>query len=557
MNEPFYIKVTSPQGTISQKEIAADCLTLGRSSRNDIVISDILASRFHAEIIRKSDAFYARDLGSKNGTLLNGKLLKNEIELKNGDEIKIGKWSILFHVGIPQEPLVHVDVSEPAIRENYAIDFHTTTVDAPLFISELKSDKSGRMLSGRIASAVYEFGLKLVSLRDLDEVLNEVVSRLIELTDAERGLIYFLDEKTGSLHQKAAVAKENVEKDLKSLSKTITNLVLKEKKSVMAYDALLDERLKKGESIIGQQIRSIMCAPIWSEEKILGMVYIDSQTKPNLFSEDDIQLMTVFTNMIAIKIENLTLFEEALQKRAMDKELASAIEIQKNLLPSSVPDIEGYDIGALNLACKGVGGDYYDFLSDREEGLGIVIADVAGKGLSAALLMSNVQATLRAISSYWEECISLLPKKLNKAVSSNIVINRFISFFIACLEPESGRIKYCNAGHNPPIVVKTTGKEILLKNGGPVLGVLSDAEYETGEERIDRGDIFVLYSDGVIEAENEKEEEYGEGKLIEAVRKYAALSSREIIESIEEEIDRFTAGAPHRDDLTLIIIKRA
>ena len=553
MADDFYIKITSPQGIISQKYLAADCLTMGRSSRNDVIISDILASRFHAEIIKREDYFFVRDLGSKNGTLLNGKSLKSEIQLEDGDEIKIGKWSVVFYAGAMKGADLPVSVSEAILSETSSVDFHTTTVDAPLFISELKSDKSGKMLSGRILTAVYEFGLQLVSYRDVDEVLNNAISRLIELTDAERGLVYFLDEKTGKLHQQAALVKGNQEKNLKTLSKTITNLVLNEKKSVMAYDALLDDRLRKGESIIGQQIRSIMCAPLWSEDKIYGMVYIDSLTKPNLFSEDDIQLMTIFTNMIATTIKNILLIKEDAEKRI---ELKEAIRIHKNLLPSTFPQIDGYDIAALNLACMGVGGDYYDFLSDRDEGLGVVIADVAGKGLSAALLMSNVQATLRAIATDWDQCLSLLPKKINKAVCRNIPTNKFVSFFIACLHPDTGKIQFCNAGHNPPILLKKNGENRLLKEGGPVLGVLANAEYVTGEEIIENGDILTLYSDGIVEEENKVEEEYGTERFISAIRDHSNMTSHEIVEAVEEDIDRFSEGAPHKDDLTLIIIKR-
>lgn len=556
MVEQCCIKVRPPEGNVFQIDLQSGVVNLGRSSKNDIVVSDILASRFHAEIFKSGDHFIVRDLGSKNGTMLNGELLKHESILKNGDEILIGKWSIIFHEETEEKSSPLELESEKVVYKPESEDLHTTTVDAPLFINELRKDKSGKMLSGRVASAVYEFGLELVSLQSIEEVFSNAISRLLDLTESDRGFIYFIDKQSGNLVQKAAITKGDGEKGLKVLSKTVINLVLKEKKSIMAFDALLDDRLKEGESVIGQRIRSIMCAPLWSEDKILGMIYIDSQTRSNLFSKDDLQLMTVFTNMVAIKVENLALFEEALQKRAMDKELASAAEIQKNLLPKAPPKIEGYDIGALNLACKGVGGDYYDFLTDRDEGLGIVIADVAGKGLSAALLMSNLQATLRAIAANWNKCVSLLSESINKTICENIVSNRFISFFIGCLDPKTGDLKYCNAGHNPPIILRKNRENIRLKDGGPVLGILRDSQYTPGKEHIESGDILVLYSDGVTEAENDVEEEFGEERLIASVRKNAKKSSYEIIESVEEDIDNFSLGAPQMDDLTLIIIKR-
>ncbi len=556
MSDQCYIKVKPPEGNSFQQDLKMGTLSMGRSSKNDIVISDILASRFHAEIFKSGEHYTVRDLGSKNGTMLNGDLLKNEALLKNGDEILIGKWSIMFHEEA-SEKSSSLDLGEEKIvYKPDTQDVHTTIVDAPLFINELRRDKSGKILSGRVASAVYEFGLELVSLQNIEEVYTKAISRLLDLTGSDRGFIYAIDKQSGNLIQKAAHAKKDVEKGLRTLSKTVTNLVLKEKKSIMAFDAMVDDRLKAGDSIIGQRIRSIMCAPLWSEDKILGMIYIDSQTRPNLFSEDDLQLMTVFTNMVAIKIENLTLFEEALQKRAMDKELASAAEIQKNLLPKSPPEIEGYDIGALNLACKGVGGDYYDFLTNKVEGLGIVIADVAGKGLSAALLMSNLQATLRAISTNWDKCISLLSQNINKTICENIISNRFISLFIGCLDPKTGDLKYCNAGHNPPIILKKNGENVRLKDGGPVLGILPDGQYIPGKGHMENGDILALYSDGVTEAENSVEEEFGEKRLIESIRENVDKTSFEIIESVEEEIDNFSSGAPQMDDLTLVLVKR-
>jgi serine phosphatase RsbU (regulator of sigma subunit)/pSer/pThr/pTyr-binding forkhead associated (FHA) protein len=556
MGEQCYIKVNPPEGAPFQIDLTSGTLSMGRSSKNDIIVSDILASRFHAEIFKSGTQFIVRDLGSKNGTILNGNLLKNESILNKGDEILIGKWSIIFCAEL-SETSSSMDVEEEKIPyKPDTQDLHTTIVDAPMFIDELRKDKSGEMLSGRVASAVYEFGLELVSIQSIDEVYNKSISRLLDFTGSDRGFIYFIDETSENLVQKAAVMRVPGEKGLKAISKTVSNLVVNEKKSIMAFDALMDDRLKEGESVIGQRIRSIMCAPLWSEEKILGMIYIDSQTKPNLFNEDDLQLMTVFTNMVAIKIENLKLFEVALQKRAMDKELAAAIEIQKNLLPSSPPELEGYDIGALNIACKGVGGDYYDFLTDRDEGIGIVVADVAGKGLSASLLMSNLQATLKAISSTWDKCISLLSQSINKTICDNIVSNRFISFFIGCLHPDTGEIQYCNAGHNPPVLLKKNGEESRLKEGGPVLGILPDGQFNLGSGNLESGDILVLYSDGVTEAENPLEEEFGEARLIASVRKHAEKSSHEIIESVEEDIEKFSAGRPQMDDITLIVVKR-
>lgn len=556
MGEQCYIKVSPPEGTAFQIDLTSGTLSLGRSSKNDIVVSDILASRFHAEIFKSGTNFIVRDLGSKNGTLLNGSLLKNESILNRGDEILIGKWSVIFCAEKSADPSSMGVEEEKIPYKPDTQDLHTTMVDAPLFIDELRRDKSGEMLSGRVASAVYEFGMELVSIQSLDEMYNKSISRLLDLTGSDRGFVYLLDEKSENLIQKAAVMKGPGEKSLKAISKTVSNLVLNEKKSIMAFDAMMDDRLKEGESVIGQRIRSIMCAPLWSEEKILGMIYIDSQTKPNLFSEDDLQLMTVFTNMVAVKIENLRLTVVEAEKLAMDKELNAAIEIQKNLLPSSPPKVEGYDIGALNIACKGVGGDYYDFLTDRDEGIGIVVADVAGKGLSAALLMSNLQATLKAISSTWDQCISLLSQSINKTICDNIVSNRFISFFIGCLHPETGEIQYCNAGHNPPVLLKKNGEESRFKEGGPVLGILPDGQFNLGAGNLEPGDILVLYSDGVTEAENPAEEEFGEARLIASVRKHAAKSSHEIIESVEEDIETFSSGTPQADDITLIVVKR-
>jgi sigma-B regulation protein RsbU (phosphoserine phosphatase) len=260
-------------------------------------------------------------------------------------------------------------------------------------------------------------------------------------------------------------------------------------------------------------------------------------------------------NVAAIRIEHARLNEIEEAERAMAKDMQQAALIQKGLLPAKPPAMPGLDIAGKTTACRTVGGDYYDFLEFPDGRVGMLVGDVAGKGMPAALLMSSLQARVQVL---FEEADDLARKvgRLNKAICSNCPDNRFITFFMTVIDPVSGEMAYTNAGHNPPLIVRAGGGFETLKGGGVILGILPQAMYEESRIHMDPGDTLVLFSDGVTEAVDPHEEDFGEERLARLVTSLRDRPAAEIVEAIDSAVTEFTQGAPAADDITVVVARR-
>jgi serine phosphatase RsbU (regulator of sigma subunit) len=299
-----------------------------------------------------------------------------------------------------------------------------------------------------------------------------------------------------------------------------------------------------------------MCAPLWDNREVIGLIYLDSRQKAGLFTLDDLKLLTHLANVAAVKIENARLFEQAVAAERMEQEIQKAAEIQNHLLPSESPPIPGYEIFGTSLMCRAVGGDYYDYVALGDGRYGLGLGDVAGKGLPAALLMASFQASLRALSE-----MGLTPDdticRLNRLLSRSIPANRFVTFFYAVLDPRSNELTYVNAGQNPPYVVRAGGgTPERLEQSGPPLALLDDATYVPHHTHLEPGDVLVCYSDGVSEARGPAEEEFGEIRLTDVVEKDAQKGAPDLVRLVTEALQAHCAGRTYQDDVTLVILKR-
>jgi sigma-B regulation protein RsbU (phosphoserine phosphatase) len=292
---------------------------------------------------------------------------------------------------------------------------------------------------------------------------------------------------------------------------------------------------------------------------VIGLIYVDSPHLIREFSREDLNLLTVMANVAAIRIEHARLNEIEEAERAMAKDMEQAAQIQRGLLPSKAPDIAGMDIAGKTAACKTVGGDYYDFLPFPDGRVAMLVGDVAGKGIPASLLMSSLQARVQVL---FEEPDDLARKvgRLNKIICSNCPDNRFITFFMTVANPETGELVYTNAGHNPPIIVHAAAKDTpafeSLGGGGMILGILPMATYQESRVVMERGDVLVLYSDGVTEAANPADEEFGEERLAALVGSMRDQPADDIVNAIHLAVTDFSEGAPPADDITVVVARR-
>jgi serine phosphatase RsbU (regulator of sigma subunit) len=338
------------------------------------------------------------------------------------------------------------------------------------------------------------------------------------------------------------------------VSQSIISTVVEKHSAVLISDTQSDTRFRAQESILKLNIQSAMCVPLWNNKEIIGIIYADKTSLLNPFSGEDLRLLTLLSNLAAVKIENAKLFEKSLEKEKMEKELALASQIQKDLLPSENPEVKNFDIAGANVSCYQVGGDYYDFVHVDSDRLGIAIADVSGKGVSSSLLMASLRAALHS-EIHPEYDLEMVSSKLNNFVHRSSSPNSFITFFYCELNHITRDLRYINAGHNPPIHLTKGGKVNRLESCGLCLGMFPNINYKIDTITLAPGDILLLYTDGFTESRDKQNNEFQEQGLIDLLSKHTKLNARELLDTFFAGVKSFTKSMDQMDDMTLIVIK--
>lgn len=539
--------------------------TIGRSARSDICIPDPFASRIHAEVRKEGDQYWLQDLGSANGTRYNGSPATAAIPLISGGEIQIGETALIF-----DEQKVLQQRSAPVMHEEAGgFDPSVTIALSPSVKStagllDSITDRGLAGISMGTKQQIDAWGLMnkvvvgLLGSARLDETLQAVASLVFEAVPAERVMIMFKDEhETEALGLRIAVAKvrgQDAEATDIRISRSIMQEVLTEGKSMLTSDAQHDPRIS-GQTIMLQGIRSVLAVPLAVNDKIFGLIYADSPTDETNFTEQHLQILTTLSSVAAIRVENARLLEESFERTRMEHELQLATEIQQNLQPNSAPPVEGYEFQGISFSCYEIGGDYYDFIPRPDGKMLIALGDVSGKGTAAALLMSSLHAAIHAQVAA-KATLAETVNAVNAYLAANTPSNRFVTLFLAELDPGSGELTFINAGHNPPLVVHPDGKAEQLASGGFPLGILGTAVYDVGQAKITKGGALVIYSDGVSEAANLAGDEFGVERLAEVIKKNLVKSAAGLRDSVEKSLSDFSQTAPAADDITLVIVKR-
>ncbi len=543
--------------------------TLGRSSRNDVCLSDPFASRFHVELRRDGEDHFAADVGSANGTLLNGKPLVKQTRLQSGDELRVGETVLEFardtaansHTSIlwtdaASAPEITIASPIPSKMSSGFLDaLRTTSAETPgAGVAQAVSEAIERR---DLLAIVGKVGVALLSDTSLDETLKLVVDLVFDAIPAERGFLFLWEE--GELVLKVSRTRRSSSGPPNTadvqISRSISERVFREGVAVLTSDALHDPRFQGSNSIMLSAVRSVMAVPLTLADQTFGMIYIDNPFDSR-FTEEDLQVLTTIAGVASIKIENARLAEERLEKRRLQEELKVASEIQMRLQPACPPPIDGYAICAYSIPSREIGGDYYDYIErKRQRRFALALGDVSGKGIGAALLMSSLHAAVRA-QTQTTHPIREMMGILNTYIAENSPDNKFLTLFYSELDPLTGDLYFANAGHNPPVLVRATGGIERLEATGLPIGILHDSTYEESCVRLWPGDALVVYSDGITESVNTVEEEFGEDRLIEVVQKNLRHNASKIRDRIDEALSRFVGSAAPVDDMTLLIVKR-
>ncbi len=317
----------------------------------------------------------------------------------------------------------------------------------------------------------------------------------------------------------------------------------------------LAAQVKDEKSLEGiRRLNAFLLIPLAYRDRLVGILLLgDKVTKTN-FSTEDMTLLSVLSNQIAIAMENARLYNETIEKQRIEEDLQLAREIQRNLLPRFRPQGKRFELAGFNLPSREVGGDYYDFIPLADDRIGIVIGDISGKGIPAAILMSNLQATFR-ISALHAKSTSEAMALVNNQIIQTTSVEKFATLFYGVFDAKTRTLEYTNAGHNFPILWRPNRECSQLKEGGLVIGVLKDVPYQSVKIQILPGELIVFYTDGVTEARSKNEEEYGEARLIDTISRCSERPAEAILETILDSVTVFTDGDLESDDLTLVVMK--
>jgi serine phosphatase RsbU (regulator of sigma subunit) len=549
---PREILIQGADGQSKTYPLTGDRITLGRSSTTELCFADDAGlSRQHMALERDGEDWTVQDLGSKNGTQVNNIPLKGKLKLKSGDRITAGHLVIVYddrssgpaQTGPIAGSVVFFDTGE---GESPSTSTVVTSLEGALSDQTVVKDPGGR--GAAQVKALIHAGQELATNTPLSELFQKILSLSIEAVGAQRGVVMTLEGDR-------LVVRANKGEGFR-ISSAVRDRVLKEKSSLLVKDTQMDDAFRERLSIVEQKVRTLMAVPLQTKDQIIGLIYLDSPFFIREFTVDDLNLLTVMANTAAIRIEHARLVEVEQAERMMARDLAQAADIQRGFLPSSPPVVEGADIAGYNAPCRTVGGDYYDFFSYDNGRVALALGDVSGKGMPASLMMMGLQARVQQALIMEPEDLGAAMTRINKITCPKCPSNRFITFFFCVLDPASGRLAYANAGHNPPLLVRSTGEVKMLEGGGPPLGILSIANYAEQEVTLEPGDLVAIYSDGVSEAQSPKDEEFGEERFGELLAANRTRSAEEIMGAVNGALEAWAEGGPAADDITLVVAKR-
>jgi serine phosphatase RsbU (regulator of sigma subunit)/pSer/pThr/pTyr-binding forkhead associated (FHA) protein len=533
----LHLTLLQPGLSPQQLSFPAGVITLGRATDCTVPIKDRFLSRRHAEIVHDSAGWVLRDCGSSNGTLLNGVRVVAPQPLHPGDRIGLGDSEVVFNAGeADTSHIVAVEEKQPATHLTIAVDV----------------DERGNERTQILNALAVEF----LADRPMAELFDFILDRVRDLLKPSRCAIATID-RGGDTMRFANVKLRRTTNELPMelrISRTLLHDVVEGRQAVSFFESDGDDRLLRADSIIAQQIRSAVCAPLVVGDDVLGVLYLDFVGAAGAVTESDVRLVAQIARFAAVTLERTRLREEALAKAKFDEELRTAYAIQSRLLPAQLPAIDGYCFAAANRPCKTVSGDYYDVVVRPDGRIYFVIADVSGKGITAALVMSSV-ATAFAIFTRSDPSPADLVREINMTLAPKTSPSKFVTLVAGVLDPARGVVEFANAGHVPPLVVGREGVR-MLKSTDLVVGLFGHATYRNQSVELGPGDSLVLFTDGVTEAENAAEEQLGLDPVAELLETMHGTEAARILETIDERVRVHIGEVPAGDDVTMLCVTR-
>lgn len=537
-------------------------LIMGRHPECDIVLDVPAVSRQHVQITREGGAFYVEDLRSRNGTFLNGEVVVGRRPLQENDELRVCDLVFEFHLaplGETPPPPSPNDLTTTAMLVDDGRPSSGSTIMSKVNIAGGSASLQLEVNAEAKLRALIEISQSLGKAIELSEVLPKVLDSLFSIfVQADRGFVILCDPNSGKLIPKAIKYRRQGDQGTARISRTVVNSVIQSKEAILSADAASDARFEMAESIVDFHIRSMMCAPlVTSDGKALGVIQIDTVDQRKRFNREDLDVLASVACLAAYAVENAQLHDLALREQAFEHELAVAHEVQRRFLPAHAPKLPGYEFFDFYEPANQVGGDYFDYVPLPGGRVGVVVADVSGKGISASLLMARFSAETRYVLAT-ESSPESAVRRLNQGFCDSNYEDRFITFVLAVLDPQRHEVTVVNAGHVPALMRDKDGAVRVLAEAetGLPLGIDADYPYESQTSPWNLNDSLVLYTDGITEARNAQEELYGYRRLWGQVAD-SNDSIPDLGKRILDDVKRFVGGNPQSDDMCLTCLGRA
>ena len=507
--------------------------SIGRRSETDLRLPGADISRVHAEISIENGACVIRDKQSRFGTFVNGERT-NEKVLAHGDQIRFGQAG-------DTEIVYFVHDEAPSVEKS-AISAATELRQMAALLEGLRALGSGRVL---------------------DDVLALVLDSAIDVTGAERGFIMLAREKQLEFKLARARGKVTLSGRTFETSRKIPETVFATGQQTIVDDLLDGDLAALHTGTVALGIRHVLCTPLRlvryveradqrGAEELIGVLYLDSRERGALRSASAQGALETLSAEAALAIENARLYREALDKAKFEQELKVAAAIQQSLLPAAHRDGRFFSTAAASIACRAVGGDFFDYVDLPSGQFGFIVGDVAGKGSPAALLAAAVLGMFSAEATYHTSAAQLITR-LNHGLFRRAIESRFLTSFYGMLG-DDGSLMYCNAGHNAPLVVSKDSIR-RLETGGVVLGLFDQAAFDEETITLQPGDFVVAFSDGVTEAMNSAGEEFTDDRLLACISKVRTASPQAALDAVLAEVRAFCGDATQSDDVTLVLVR--
>jgi phosphoserine phosphatase RsbU/P len=525
---------------------------VGRTAECDCSIPDKTVSRQHAsvEVRGESGPCFVTDLGSHNGTMVNGQKVTSRSEVKVGSTVVFGQ--VECRITTEADSAVAKSRTPTARLADRDLE---KSVYMPMSeaLQALPSKVTDRP---DVLPAFFEMAKMLVLPEPKEIMLQKSLELISRIIPAERLAVLFTqDGSSDDLVAAASLLTTGRDPGSFHLSRTIVKEILTDKQAILIGDPAADPRFASQDSIIMSEMKSAMAVPLFDEDKVLGILYVDSTNPLHRFNDDYLRLLATFANILAARLLNYELLQERQAKQVIDAELKRASTIQRALLRSIQPDLPGYTVRAFQEPSRSVGGDLFDIALRHDGTLLFVVADVSGKGLGAALLMANILASFRILYNDPQFDLCDVVRKVSMQLHTSSAPEDFATVFIGQLNPADGVLRYVNAGHNPPLVARQSGHLDKLEASGIMIGAFPFCEWSEGTTSIEAGDCLVVFSDGVTEAEGPSGL-FGEERLEDIVRSLRAGSLADLEKRITVEIKTFVRDLPQSDDITMLLLKR-